>query len=79
LEVNGVALKEKLCCSFSAPGASSPCRCAPGVTLRDKVRSCEIRKTLNIEPLLIARTQRELVGPCIQNAQRKTGEANPAG
>jgi len=23
-----------------------------GVTLRDKVRGCEIRKTLNVEPLL---------------------------
>jgi len=39
---------------------------APGVTLRDKVRSCKIRRALNVEPLLlIERTQRKVVGPCI--------------
>jgi len=43
----------------------------PGVTLRDKVRSYESRRTLNVEPLLIERTQLKLVRPCIQNAQRK--------
>jgi len=35
-----------------------PPRYAPGMTLRYKVRSCEIRSALNIEPLLlIERTQ----------------------
>ena len=52
----------------------------PGVTLRDKVRGCEIRRALNVEPLLLTeRTQLMLVGSCIQNSQRKTGEASPAG
>jgi len=41
----------------SAPGALCPPRYAPGVTLRDKVRSFEIRRALNVEPLLIGRTQ----------------------
>jgi len=55
------------CRDFSAPPSDSaprglcplcPPRCAPGVTLRNKVRSCEIRRDLNIEPLLrIARLQ----------------------
>jgi len=57
--------------SDSACGALSPRRYPPGVTLRDKVRSYEIRRTLNVEPLLIERTQLKLVRPCIQNAQRK--------
>jgi len=45
------------CCDFSAassdsaPGALCPPRYAPGVTLRDKVRSCEIRTSLNVELL----------------------------
>jgi len=41
--------------SESAPGAlSPPCppRYVPGVTLRDKVRSCEICRALNVEPLV---------------------------
>ena len=69
--------EKKLCCDFSAPssdsacGALSPRRYAPGVTLRDKVRSYEILRTLNVEPLLIERTQLKLFRPCIQNAQRK--------
>ena len=63
---------------FGARGIEPP-RYAPGVTLRDKVRSCEIRRALNVEPLsLIERTQLKIVGPCIQNAQPKTGEASPA-
>jgi len=54
----------------SVPGALSHPRYAPGVTLCDKVRSCEIRRALNVEPLLlIERTQLKLIGPCIQNAQ----------
>jgi len=63
-------------CDFSAPpsdsvpGVLSHPHYAPGVTLRDKVRSCEIRRALNVEPLLlIERAQLKLVGPCIQNAQ----------
>ena len=46
---------------FGAPqwfGARGPPRYAPGVTLRGKVHSCEIRRALNIEPLLLLeRTQ----------------------
>jgi len=50
-----------------APGALRPLCYAPGVTLRDKVRSCEIRRALNVEPLLlIERTQLKLVGSCIR-------------
>jgi len=64
---------------FGARGIETP-RYTPGVTLRDKVRSCEIRRALNVETLLLTeKTQLKLVGPCIQNAQRKTGEASPAG
>jgi len=53
------------------PGHWAPPSSHPGVTLRDKVRSYEIRRTLNVEPLLIERTQLKLVRPCIQHAQRK--------
>jgi len=45
-------------------------------------RKCAAMKfqALNVEPLvLIKKTQPKLVGPDIQNAQRKTGEASPAG
>ena len=41
--------------SESAPGVlCPPCppRYTPGVTLRDKVRSCEICRALNVEPLV---------------------------
>ena len=49
-----------------APGALRPPCYAPGATLREKVRSCEIRRALNVEPLLlIERTQLKLFGPCI--------------
>jgi len=72
--------------SYLAPGAfCPPCphRYAPSVTLRDKLRSCEIRRALNVEPLLRIKISQlrlaTLVRPCIQNAQRKTGEAHPAG
>jgi len=47
------------CCDFSAPPSDSASRalCSPcyasGVTLRDKVRSCEICSALNVEPLLL--------------------------
>jgi len=34
-----------------------------GVTLRDKVRSCEIRKTLNVEPFLPVERSQLYVGP----------------
>jgi len=84
-----IALKKKLTTllrlfgappSDTAPGALSTTRYAPGVILRVKVRSCAIRRALNVKPLpLIERTQPQLVGPCIKNAQRKIGEANPAG
>ena len=71
---------------FLAPGAFClPCppRYDPGVTLRDKLRSCEIRRGLNVEPLVQIKISQlrlvTLVRPCIQNAQRKTDEARPAG
>jgi len=55
------ALKKNLqhCCDFSEPPSDSvpevlcPPRYALGVTLRYKVRSCEIRSALNDEPLLL--------------------------
>jgi len=40
------------------------------VTLRDEVRSCEIRRALNVDWEIVA----TLVWPCVQNAPRKTGE-----
>ena len=48
-----------------------------GVTLFHKVRSSEIRKSLNIEPLLprIERSQL-MVWPCKQNASRKTRQTS---
>ena len=50
-----------------------------GVTLCEKVRSCEIRKVLNVESLLESRgPSYSLVGPCYQNAPGKIVEANPA-
>ena len=55
------ALKKRLATSppsGSAPGALCPPRYVPGVTLCDKVSNCEIRRALNVEPLLlIERTQ----------------------
>ena len=39
--------------SNSASGALCPPRYAPGVTLRDKVHSCEFRRALNVDPLLL--------------------------
>ena len=47
-----------------------------GVTLSNKVRSSEIRKCLNIEPLLLriarsAGSQLKWLGPCKQNASGK--------
>jgi len=49
-----------------------------GVTLRDKVRSCEIRKALNVEPLLqIERFQVHWFGTCVQKVPVKIGEARP--
>ena len=69
--------------SFLAPDAVCPPCYAPSVTLRDKLRSCEIRRALNAETLLRIKISQlrlaTLVRPCIQNAQRKTGEAHPAG
>jgi len=49
-----------------------------GMTLLDKVRSCEIRRALNVETLL-REILATLVLPCFQNAARKAGEASPAG
>jgi len=51
-----------------------------GVTLRDRVRNCEIRKALNVDPLLrIERSQLPWFGHCLQNDPQKISEANPAG
>jgi len=50
------------------------------VTLRDKVCSCEIRTTLNVEPLLeIERSQLQCFGHVTRMPQEKIGEASPAG
>jgi len=49
-----------------------------GVTLRDKVRSCEIRKALNVEPLLRIEFP-AMVWPCDQNAPRKVDKTNSTG
>jgi len=56
---------------------SCPLSGVHGVTLRDKVRGCEIRKTLNVEsPLRIERSHAAtLVRPSVQNALEKNGEA----
>ena len=50
------------------------------VTLHEKVRSCEIRKALNVEQLLLRseRSQLPLLTVC-RNITRKIGEACPAG
>jgi len=52
------ALRKKIA-TFWHPGHCAPLlRYIPGVTLRDKVHSVEIRRALNVEPLLlIERTQ----------------------
>ena len=49
-----------------------------GVTLFNKVRSSEIRKSLNIEPLLlrIERSQLRWFGHCRQNASGKTAQTS---
>jgi len=71
--------------SYLAPGAFCLLfpLVTPGATLRDKLRSCEIRRALNVEPLLQIKISQlrlaTLVRPCIQNAQRKTDKARPAG
>ena len=62
---------------FGAPEFVPP-RYAPGVTLRNKVRSYEISRALNVEPFLrIERSQ--LRSAMYPECPRKTGEANPAG
>ena len=50
-----------------------------GVTLRDKVRSCEMRRAVDVEPLLlrIKSSQIRLFRPCVQKATRKAGETRP--
>ena len=48
-----------------------------GVTLRDEVRSYEIRTTLNIDPLL--RIFATLVGPCVQNVPGKIADKGTDG
>ena len=50
--------------SDSAPGIVVP-RYAPGVTLRDKVHSCEIRRALNVELLPNRAIAASLVRPCV--------------
>jgi len=59
-------IEEKTCDivgTFRCPSDSAPLtlyrpRYGPGVTLRNKVRSCEISRALNVEPLLrIERSQ----------------------
>jgi len=51
-----------------------------GVTLRHKVRSCEIRKTLNVEPLLPESKGPSYVGqPYVQIAPGRNIEESPAG
>jgi len=51
-----------------------------GVTLGDKVRSCEIYKDLNVEPFpRIERSQVRWFGHVTRNALGKIGEAGPAG
>ena len=42
------------------------------VTFFDKVRSSEIRKSLNIKPLLLQSESSEVVYPCKQNLSGKT-------
>jgi len=55
-------------------------RTVHGVTVRDKVRSCEIRKDLNVEPLRIKRSQLRWFTQVIRTpAPTKFGETCPAG
>ena len=51
-----------------------------GVTLCDKVRSCEIRRVLNAEPTTSQNREipATLIRPCGQNVPVKTGESRPA-
>jgi len=64
--------------SDSAPGELCPLRYATAVTLRDKVPSCEIRRTLCVatsnsemrDPILTT-----LVSPCVQNIPGKFGKS----
>ena len=43
-----------------------------GVTIRDKMRSCEMRKTLNVEPLLwIKKSQLQLLGYVIRMSKER--------
>jgi len=48
-------------------------------TFRDKVRRCEMRKTLSAEALLRAEIPATLVWPRFQKVPGKIGEASPAG
>jgi len=49
-----------------------PPRYAPGVTLRNKVHSCEIRRALNVEPFLLnSEITTMLVWQCVQNAHER--------
>jgi len=50
-----------------------------GVTLRDKLRNCEIRKALNVEPLLRIEVSATLARPCVHKIPEKTDEASPVG
>jgi len=64
-------------------GKQDHLRCKVGllrrvVTLCDKVRSCEIRNSLNVEPFLSAAISAILFRPCVQNVPGRVGEASPA-
>ena len=51
-----------------------------GVTFRDKIRSCEIRSGLNVEPLRrIEKSQLRWFGHVSRIPRRKTGEVSTAG
>jgi len=51
-----------------------------GATRSDKLRSCDIRKAVNVElRLRIERCRRYLGSPCAHNVLPMIGEASPAG
>ena len=56
---------------FGTQGIVPP-RYAPGVTLRNKVHSCEIRRALKVEPVLPnSEITTTLVRPCVPNAHER--------
>jgi len=50
-----------------------------GVTLRDKVRSCEIHKAMTVEPLPDREILAPLVRPCDQGVPATMDQTRPAG